>query len=133
MPKGVPKKSGEDQLLESGGAGAGAGTSAKSRLQSNIGADTVLKNLREKFGADKKIEATKSEAASSPRSVLEEAQRSKALDKFRRDEAAEKATTEGGVTKYPYVEPTSKKKGGMTASRRADGCAVRGKTRGKVM
>jgi hypothetical protein len=127
MPKGIPKKPGEEQTLEGGGAGAG------SKSKGNIGADEVLKNLRDKFGGDKRTGAIRSEVTPSPRSVLEEAQRNKALNKFRREEAVEKATTEGGVTKYPYVEPTEKKKGGLTASRRADGCAVKGKTKGRMV
>ena len=57
----------------------------------------------------------------------------KELTASRRQEALNSATTEGGVTKYPYIEPTERKAGGtVTASRRADGIAMRGKTRGKM-
>ena len=129
MPKGIPKKPGEEQTLE--GGGAGAGTSARSRLQSNIGADTVLKNLREKFNVSKENLNAKRDIRDP--SVLSEEERVRALRKFERNKALEGTTTEGGVTKYPYVKPTEKKKGGLTASRRADGIASRGKTKGRMV
>ena len=57
----------------------------------------------------------------------------KELTASRRQEALNNAKTEGVKTEYPYIEPTSKKAGGaVTASRRADGIAMRGKTRGKM-
>jgi hypothetical protein len=159
MPKGIPKRPGEEQLLEGGGAGAGMGRSRKKvdafemtdaqraelspaqkrKLGSDLTfdrssrVDPTIAKLRAQLGVDGKSSATKREVTPSPRSVLEEAERNKALDKFRRDKALEEATTEGGVTKYPYVEPTEKKKGGLTASRRADGIASRGKTRGRIV
>ena len=129
MPKGIPKKPGEEQTLE--GGGTGASTSARSRLQSNIGADTVLKNLREKFNVSKENLNAKRDIRDP--SVLSEEERVRALRKFQRNKALDGTTTEGGVTKYPYVEPTEKKKGGLTASRRADGIASRGKTRGRMI
>jgi len=129
MPKGIPKKPGEEQTLE--GGGTGASTSARSRLQSNIGADTVLKNLREKFNVSKENLNAKRDIRDP--SVLSEEERVRALRKFQRNKALDGTTTEGGVTKYPYVEPTGKKKGGLTASSRADGCAVKGKTKGRMV
>ena len=129
MPKGIPKKPGEEQTLE--GGGAGAGTNARSRLQSNIGADTVLKNLREKFNVSKENLNAKRDIRDP--SVLSEEERVRALRKFQRNKALDGTTTEGGVTKYPYVEPTEKKKGGLTVSRRADGIASRGKTKGRMV
>ena len=131
MPKGIPKKPGEEQQLEGGGAGAGAGTNARSRLQSNIGADAVLKNLREKFNVSKESLNAKRDIRDP--STVSEKERAQALNQYRRNKAAEEATTDEGVTKYPYVEPTEKKKGGLTASRRADGIASRGKTRGRIV
>jgi len=129
MPKGIPKKPGEEQQLE--GGGAGAGTNARSRLQSNIGADTVLKNLREKFNVSKESFNAKRDIRDP--SMVSEEERARALNQYRRNKATEEATTDEGVTKYPYVEPTEKKKGGLTASRRADGIASRGKTKGRMV
>ena len=132
MPKGKPERGLDEQQLEGGGAGAGAGTNARSRLQSNIGADTVLKNLREKFNVSKESLNAKRDIRDP--SMVSEEERARALNRYRRDKAAEEATTdESGVKKFPYVEPTSKKKGGLTASRRADGIASRGKTKGRFV
>lgn len=41
----------------------------------------------------------------------------------------------GTSTRYENADATSEsfKKGGMTASKRADGCAIRGKTRGRMV
>jgi hypothetical protein len=58
----------------------------------------------------------------------------KELVASRRQEALNNAKTEGIKTEYPYIEPTSKKAGGtVSASRRADGIAMRGKTKGKMI
>lgn len=67
------------------------------------------------------------------KSAKEEAVRNKELTASRRQEALDNAKTEGIKTEYPYIEPTNKKAGGtVSASRRADGIAMRGKTRGKM-
>ena len=172
MPKGIPKKPGEEQTLEGGGAGAGAGvrrgayTTKKQQARidamtdeeraasmnvgkqfeilspvaekaqakiakGNIGADEVLKNLREKFNVSKESFNAKRDIRDP--SMVSEEERVRALRKFERNKALEGTTTEGGVTKYPYVEPTEKKKGGLTASRRGDGIASRGKTKGRMV
>jgi len=143
MPKGKPERGLDEQLLEGGGGGAGMSSvkqfektspiaeRAQAKIdKANIGADEVLSNLRNKFNVSK--EALNAKRDIRDPSLLSEEERARALRKFQRNKALERATTEDGVTKYPYVEPTEKKKGGMTASRRADGIASRGKTRGKI-
>jgi hypothetical protein len=67
------------------------------------------------------------------KSAKEEAARNKELTASRREEALNNAKTEGIKTEYPYIEPTERKKGGtVSASRRADGIAMRGKTKGRM-
>ena len=129
MPKGIPKKPGEDQLLEGGGAGMGAGAVAKPK--GNIGADEVLKNLRDKFNVSKESFNAKRNVRDP--SIVSEEERARALGRYRREQASKGASEEGGVQKLPYVEPTEKKKGGITASSRADGIASRGKTKGRFV
>ena len=62
----------------------------------------------------------------------------KAKARPERQEAERKAVVreEGGVkkTEYPYAGPNEFKKGGMvSASKRADGCCVKGKTKGRMV
>jgi hypothetical protein len=72
--------------------------------------------------------------AKGSKSAKEEAARNKELTASRRQEALSNAKTEGIKTEYPYIEPTERKKGGtVSASRRADGCCVKGKTKGKMI
>jgi hypothetical protein len=125
MPKGIPKKPGEEQTLEGGGAGAG------SKSKGNIGADEVLKNLRDKFNVSKESFNAKRDIRDP--SMVSEEERARAIGQYRRNQALKETSEEGGVKKFPYVEPAGKKKGGLTASSRADGIASRGKTRGRMM
>lgn len=119
------KKGLDEPMLEGGGAAAGY-------KSSKVGADDVLAKLRSKFGVSEKDLNAKREIRDP--SVLDEAARSRALSNYRRNKAAEASTKEDGVTKVPYVEPTEKKKGGVvSASKRADGIAARGKTRGRMV
>ena len=67
------------------------------------------------------------------KSQKEEAAREKAREQARREEALNSAKTEGVKTEYPYIEPVRRKSGGMTASKRADGIASRGKTKGRMI
>ena len=125
MPKGIPRKPGEEQQLEGGGAGAG------SKSKGNIGADEVLKNLRDKFNVSKESFNAKRDIRDP--SMVSEEERVRALGQYRRNQALKETSEEGGVKKLPYVEPAGKKKGGLTASSRADGCAVKGKTKGRMV
>ena len=148
----------DEPQLEGGGGGGGMGRGSSTQIkevpmdikgaveaaekyQAKYGpkghrSAPIIEKLQGQLGVDRRAGRIKSEVidpSKGPRSVLEEAERNKALDQFRRKKALSEATTEGGVTKYPYIEPTSKKAGGaVTASRRADGIAMRGKTRGKM-
>ena len=140
----------DEQTLE-GGVGSGAGgrsgvTSSNSKLDNVFGiegkalskhrSDPIIEKLQDQLGVNRNAGSVKREVidtSKGSKSMLEEAERNKALDQFRRKKALSEATTEGGVTKYPYIEPTSKKAGGaVSATRRADGIAMRGKTRGKM-
>jgi len=142
----------DEQQLE-GGVGSGAGgrsgvTSYNSKLDNVFGiegkalsksksrTDPIIEKLQDQLGVNKNAGSIKREVidtSKGSRSMLEEAERNKALDQFRRKQALSEAKTEGIKTEYPYIEPTSKKAGGtVSASRRADGIAMRGKTRGKM-
>jgi hypothetical protein len=61
------------------------------------------------------------------RAIVEEAKQQSAMDRAYDAAAARSMGT--------YKEPVKKAKGGMTgsASKRADGCAQRGKTRGRII
>lgn len=144
MPKGIPKKPGEEALLEGGGAGAGMSSvkqfektspvaeRAQAKIaKGNIGADEVLSNLRNKFNVSKENLNAKRDIRDP--STLSEEERARALGQYRRNQALKEASEEDGVQKLPYVEPTEKKKGGLTASRRGDGIASRGKTKGRFV
>jgi len=68
------------------------------------------------------------------KSQKETAAREKELAAARREEALNSAKTEGVKTEYPYIEPTKRKNGGtVSASSRADGCATKGKTKGRMV
>ena len=128
----------DEPTLEGGGGGGGMGRGSSTQIKGHR-SDPIIEKLQDKLGVDKKAvpriikEPEVIDLSKGSKSMLEEAERNKALDQFRRKKALSEATTEGGVTKYPYIEPTSKKAGGtVTASRRADGIAMRGKTRGKM-
>jgi len=111
----VKKRGDDEQMLEGGGAGAGLQSAAVAKRP-------IPKNT-----------------SRAPRTILDEPERVEALEKFRRDQAFKKGETEfsltdGRKTVYPYVEPVEKKKGGkVSASTRADGCASRGKTKGRFV
>ena len=149
----------DEQQLEGGvggGGGMGRGSStqikevpmdikgaveAAEKYQAKYGpkghrSDPIIEKLQDQLGVNRNAGSVKREVidtSKGSKSMLEEAERNKALDQFRRKKALSEATTEGGVTKYPYIEPTSKKAGGtVSASRRADGIAMRGKTRGRM-
>lgn len=114
----VKKRGDDEQMLEGGGAGGGAGAGFHSAA---VAKRPIPKNT-----------------SRAPRSILEESERVESLEKFRRNQAAKRgetefSLTEGKKTVYPYVEPVEKKKGGLTASSRADGIASRGKTKGRMV
>jgi hypothetical protein len=115
-----------DQLLE--GGGAGAGMSARGQGISGQAAKNSAKSKSDM--ADELIRLDKMMAA--------KRDMEKAKARPERQEAERKAVVreEGGVkkTEYPYAGPNEFKKGGMvSASKRADGCAVKGKTKGRMV
>ena len=117
----------QDQLLEGGGAGAG---SASARGQSLAGQASKNTSKAKSDMADEMIRLDKMMAA--------KRDTEKAKARPERQEAERKAVVreEGGVkkTEYPYAGPNEFKKGGtVSASKRADGCAVKGKTKGRMV
>ena len=117
----------QDQLLEGGGAGAGG---ASARGQSLAGQASKNTSRAKSDMADELIRLDKMMAAK--RDV------EKAKARPERQAAERNATTKesGGVkvTEYPYAGPNEFKKGGtVSASKRADGCAVKGKTKGRMV
>ena len=116
-----------DQLLEGGGAGAGMaarGQSLAGQAAKNTG--RVKSDM-----ADEMIRLEKSMAAK------RDVERAKARPE--RQEAEQNAIVreEGGIkkTEYPYAGPNEFKRGGKVsaASKRADGIAQRGKTKGRMV
>ena len=125
MPKGFPKR-GDDQLLEGGGGGAGM-SSAKQGLSLEAQASkNAVKNKTDTSAEleklDRRMELKRELAATKAKPERQAAERN-AVERI-----------EGGVkkTEYPYAGENEFKKGGMTASKRADGIAQRGRTRGKM-
>jgi hypothetical protein len=115
-----------DQLLEGGGAGAGmaargqglSGQAAKNSARSKSDMADELIRLDKMMTAKRDMEKAKA------RPERQEAERNAVVRE------------EGGVkkTEYPYAGPNEFKKGGaVSASRRADGCAQRGKTKGRMV
>ena len=117
----------QDQLLEGGGAGAGG---ASARGQSLAG--QASKNTS-KANSDMADELIRLEKMMTAKRDVE-----KAKARPERQDAERKAVVreEGGVkkTEYPYAGPNEFKKGGkVSASSRADGCCVKGKTKGRMV
>ena len=132
----------DEQQLEGGISGAG-GSGGKSDVSSWSSVKQFEKLSPTAEKAQAKIDKVNRRAGyikteiidltKGSKSANEEAARNKELTASRRQEALDNAKTEGIKTEYPYIEPTNKKAGGtVTASRRADGIAMRGKTRGKM-
>ena len=116
MPKGIPKKPGEEQTLEGGGAGAGM-SSVKQFEKSTPMADRALAKI-DKVNAKRK-QPNLFEMTDKERAALTPSQK--------RRYGSDMLYARPGVDDMDY------KKGGLTASRRADGIASRGKTRGRIV
>lgn len=123
MPKGIREPL---QELEGGkgfgGMGGGGGGGGGSRFLPDIRVSAVEARARERAATEKR--------------ELQEKQRLEA--ERAADEARYLARKDAGLIKssFPRKKDTGAegmKKGGMTASSRADGCAQRGKTRGKMV
>jgi hypothetical protein len=119
----------DEQLLEGGGAGA----SMQAAKQGQSVAGQAVKNARKNQTSDVE-EMIKLDRMLDMRRELQAAKA-----KPERQAAERNATTreEGGakVTSYPYAGPNEYKKGGKvaSASKRADGIAQKGKTKGRMI
>ena len=125
MPKGMRNPIEEQRFgtESSGGGGGGGGRMSMTAIADKSAIKNKTNMADEMIAADKKL---------SMKRELETAQA-----KPERQKADKNATvsTEGGVktTKYPYVGPNEYAKGGaVSASKRADGIAQRGKTKGRM-
>ena len=160
MPKGIPKKPGEEQTLEGGGAGMSSikqfekTSPVAERAQAKI--DKANRMARERASDEALLAATKN----TPKTVSEMTDAQKAMmtpGQLSRREQADKNFAELQERKNSRKQPnlfemtdkeraelsptqlrkfgsdTTLKKGGLTASRRADGCAVKGKTKGRMV
>ena len=162
MPKGIPKKPWEEQTLEGGGGGAGMSSVKQfektsptaDRAQAKI--DKANRMARERASDEALLEATKN----IPKTVSEMTDAQKAAmtpGQLSRREQADKNFAELQGRKNSRKQPnlfemtdkeraelspsqkrkfgsdTTFKKGGLTASRRADGIASRGKTKGRMV
>lgn len=177
MPKGIPKKPGEEQTLEGGGAGAGSGRmtvaerwASRHDPGSNWASLTgpkIPKEIKEERAARFKAErdslmeymnkipktlTAEQKAGMSPGQLSRREQADKNFAELQARKTARKqpnlsemtdaeraALTPGQKRKYgsdmTFERPSADeyKKGGMTASRRADGIASRGKTKGRFV
>jgi hypothetical protein len=128
----------DEQMLEGGrGAGGGGGYRSPSKLETaakvggpaalafigGAGGSEMIKNAREKREAEV-LEAANMKRAAREKTSDERAREAAAEESMQRkvNKAAEDASKDMGF-----------KKGGMTASKRADGIAQRGKTRGTII
>jgi hypothetical protein len=145
MPKGIPKKPGEEALLEGGGGGGGAGSgrmtvaerwASRNDPNSNWASLTgpkIPKEIKEERAARFKAErdALMEYTNKIPKTLTAEQKAGMSPAQLRRAERAEKNFADKSNT--PVETPEGMKKGGMTASRRADGIASRGKTKGRMV
>jgi hypothetical protein len=120
----------DDQPLEGGGSGAGTleavtkiGGPATLGFLGGIGGSEMIKNAREKREAEAEAKSRGKKDSMTPgqQQSMQEAQ--DAAMQTKKDKAYKAAET----------YPDSFAKGGMTASKRADGIAQRGKTRGTMI
>jgi hypothetical protein len=124
----------DDQSKGGGGASVVGGVSAGGgRGNPNVTANTVAVQRAEKNKTSVADEQIKVDKLLQAKREIEAAKA-----KPERKEAASKATTrqEGNVkiTEYPFAGKNEFKQGGkVSASRRADGIAQRGKTKGKYL
>ena len=161
MPKGIPKKPGEEQTLEGGGAGSGRMTVAErwaKRSDPNfdwgsLKGPKIPKEIKEERAARFKAERENliNFMNTIPKSLSEMTEAQKATmtpGQLSRREQANKNFAElmdrknARKNTQPAPETPDEtsvggadgmKKGGMTASRRADGIASRGKTKGRIV
>jgi hypothetical protein len=116
MPKGKPERGLDEQQLEGGGAGAGM-SSVKQFEKSTPMADRALAKI-DKVNAKRK-QPNLFEMTDKERAALTPSQK--------RRYGSDMLYARPGVDNMDY------KKGGLTASSRADGCAVKGKTKGRMV
>lgn len=151
MPKGFPKR-GDDQLLEGGGAGAGVrGTkwSSMPSFKSNASAVDDLKKIvsdtsklkgaakaAKEEAIDRAITRTgvRAAGAGAAGAGLKSISSAGASEGKKDDSDSDSDDTAEKNYDVPGgFSGKGMKKGGMTASRRADGIAQRGKTRGMLV
>jgi hypothetical protein len=140
----IGKKPTDDQILEGGGAGASISGTKYSKMPSLRGSSSTMGDL-------KKINQDTSHLRGSAKKVTEDAQdRAAARTGVR---AAGAGAAAAGIKTAVSDDSENKKDaktpsragmgeiisgkgmagGGMTASKRADGCAVKGKTKGRIV
>ena len=142
--KKIGKKPTDDQILEGGGAGAGISGTKYSKMPSLRGSSSTMGDL-------KKINQDTSNLRGNAKKVTEDAQdRAAARTGVRAAGAGAAAAGAKALTgddsedikddKTPsragmgaILSGKGMAKGGMTASSRADGCAVKGKTKGRFV
>jgi hypothetical protein len=164
MPKGMPRKPGEDQLLEGGGGGGGfgslvgklkdkaevfmrprvknsiypevEGTPSGRYVQRNVRGPEELEAIKEsgymlpKEGGKKKKYFTQTDNVNTNVSPGNTVLRIP-VEKVPKNRAVSRKDVERYNPDSGAFEPL--KKGGLTASSRADGVAKRGKTRGRMI
>ena len=116
MPKGIPKKPGEEQTLEGGGGGAGM-SSVKQFEKTSPTADR----------AQAKIDKVNTKRKQPNLFEMTDKERAALTPSQKRRYGSDMLYARPGVDDMEY------KKGGLTASSRADGCAVKGKTKGRMV
>jgi len=122
------KRPGDEQTLEGGGSGGGYSSAPKKK--------NLSINAQATKNAVKNNTSTLDEQMRLDRTLQTKREISEAKAKPERQDAERnaKTTSENGVkkTEYPYVGPNEYAKGG-SVSARADGCAQRGKTKGRFV
>lgn len=123
------RKSLEEMPLE-GGGGGGSGGGGGASGYSMMG-QAVRNSTKNKTDVNAEYEKLQRQLQ-----IKNEINAAKAKPERQAAESKAVVTQEDGVKKtvYPYVGSNEFKKGGVvSASKRADGCAQRGKTRGKMV
>lgn len=163
MPKGKPERGLDEQLLEGGGGGGGFTPMRSSTLNPKPTGSRSARDYKEKADRESEFTGeiswgspSRSSSDRTPRTSDDYAgggmtEDDKKAEKYRKEAktggtdapvpaAAVQEAADKKMQEKAKIAPTTKTemgkpfaRGGMTASSRADGCCVKGKTRGKMV
>jgi len=123
----------DDKQLEGGGSGSGIASKIGNALGAAGAAGVVAGPIIHANKANELTKERKADAAMKREAAAEMKRESRGVEKSGTDKARDAAKVISDDEKYTKETPDQKYAKGGTASSRADGCAVRGKTRGTII